>query len=318
MSRITSPFGWESTAAEVAAGHDLSGKRAIITGATAGLGVETARVLASLGAEVVLAVRDTAAAASLVAEIEAAGGKASAAALDLADLRSVEAFAAADSGAPLHLLINNAGIMACPLMRTAQGFEMQLGVNHIGHFHLTSLLLPALKAANGARVVAVASSGHLWSGFDFDDPNFERTDYDPLAAYGRSKTANALFALELDRRHQGDGIRAFSLMPGGIHTSLGRHMTDEIRQRLGVDPASASPYKWKTVEQGSATTVWAALGRELDGSGGLYLEDCNEALPNREGRRDGVKAWARDPDAAERLWSWTENAIAVTKGEGRT
>lgn len=318
MSRITSPFGWESTAAEVAAGHDLSGKRAIITGATAGLGVETARVLASRGAEVVLAVRDTAAAAPLVAEIEAAGGKASAAALDLADLRSVEAFAAADDGAPLYLLINNAGIMACPLMRTAQGFEMQLGVNHIGHFHLTSLLLPTLKAANGARVVAVASSGHLWSGFDFDDPNFERTAYDPLAAYGRSKTANALFALELDRRYRGDDIRAFSLMPGGIHTSLGRHMTDEIRQRLGVDPASASQYKWKTVEQGSATTVWAALGRELDGSGGLYLEDCNEALPNREGRRDGVKAWARDPDAAERLWAWTENAIAATKGKGRT
>src|SRR3989344_16064 len=234
MSRITSPFGWESTAADVAAGHDLSGKRATITGATAGL------------------------------------GRASAAALDLADLRSVEAFAAADDGAPLYLLINNAGIMACPLMRTAQGFEMQLGVNHIGHFHLTSLLLPTLKAANGARVVAVASSGHLWSGFDFDDPNFERTAYDPLAAYGRSKTANALFALELDRRYRGDDIRAFSLMPGGIHTSLGRHMTDEIRQRLGVDPASASQYKWKTVEQGSATTVWAALGRELDGSGGGY------------------------------------------------
>ena len=311
MTRITSPFGWESAAAEVAAGHDLSGKRAIVTGATSGLGVETARVLASRGAEVILAVRDTAAAGALAEEIAAAGGKAKVAALDLADLRSVEAFAAAYDGAPSHLLIANAGIMACPLMRTAQGFEMQLGVNHIGHFHLTSLLLPALKAARGARVVAVASSGHHWSDFDFDDPNFERTDYDPLAAYGRSKTANALFALELDRRHKDDGIRAFSLMPGGIHTSLGRHMTDEIRQRLGIDPTQASQYKWKTVEQGSATTIWAALGRELDGAGGLYLEDCNEALPSEEGKRTGVKPWARDAASAERLWAWTEAAIAA-------
>jgi len=313
MTRITSPFGWSSTAAEVAAGHDLTGKRAIVTGATSGLGVETARVLAARGAEVILAARDTDAAAMLADEIVAAGGQARAASLDLADLRSVEAFGAAYDGGPLHLLINNAGIMACPLMRTAQGFEMQLGVNHVGHFHLTGLLLPALKAARGARVVAVASSGHHWSGFDFDDPNFERTDYDPLAAYGRSKTANALFALELDRRFRDDGVRAFSLMPGGIHTSLGRHMTDEIRSRLGIDPAQASQYKWKTIEQGSATTLWAALGRELDEAGGLYLEDCNEALPAAEGQRVGVKPWARDAASAERLWAWTEAAIAATK-----
>src|SRR3546814_478856 len=158
--------------------------------------------------------------------------------------------------------------MACPLMRTAQGFEMQLGVNHIGHFHLTTLMLPALHAAGRARVVSVSSTGHHWSGFDFDDPNFERTDYDPLTAYGRSKTANALFAVELDRRYRDAGIRAFSLMPGGIHTSLGRHMTDDIRKRLGVDPAQASQYRWKSVEQGSATTIWAALGRAIQGAGG--------------------------------------------------
>jgi len=315
MTRITSPFGWSSTAAAVAAGHDLTGKRAIVTGATSGLGVETARVLASRGAELILAVRDTAAAGALAEEIAAAGGKVQVAALDLADLRSVEAFVAAYDGAPLHLLINNAGIMACPLMRTAQGFEMQLGVNHIGHFHLTRLLLPALRAARGARIVAVASSGHHWSDFDFDDPNFEQAAYDPLAAYGRSKTANALFALELDRRCAGDGIRAFSLMPGGIHTALGRHMTDEIRSRLGIDPAQASQYRWKTIEQGSATTIWAALGRELDGAGGLYLEDCNEALPAEEGKRAGVKPWARDAASAERLWTWTEAAIAATKGK---
>lgn len=311
MTRITSPFGWASTAAEVAAGHDLTGKRAVVTGATSGLGVETARVLARCGAEVVLAVRNIAAAQALLDEIAAFGGKAHAAPLDLADLRSVEAFAAAEGGAPLHLLILNAGIMACPLDRTAQGFEMQLGVNHLGHFHLTTLLLPELKAARGARVVAVSSTGHHWGAFDFDDPNFERSDYDPLAAYGRAKTANALFALELDRRHRDDGIRAFSLMPGGIQTELGRYMTDEVRLRLGTNPEGAKKIRWKSVEQGSATTIWAALGRELEGAGGLYLEDCNEAVPSEPGMRSGVKPWAQDPDAARRLWDWSAAAIAA-------
>jgi len=311
MTRVTSPFGWSSTAEEVAEGHDLSGKRAIVTGATAGLGVETARVLALRGAEVVLAVRDVAAAEPVKATIEAAGGKARISQLELGDLRSVEAFAAREGGEPLHLLINNAGIMACPFARTTQGFESQLGVNHVGHFHLTTLLLPALKAAGQARVVALSSSGHHWSDFDFDDPNFERVEYDPLAAYGRSKTANVLFAVELDRRFRDDGIRAFSLMPGGIHTSLGRSMTEDVRRRLGVDDASASQYKWKTVEQGSATTIWAALGRELEGKGGLYLEDCHEAEPWREGTRNGVKPYALDPASAQRLWSWSEAAIAA-------
>lgn len=310
MTRITSPFDWSSTAAEVAEGHDLSGKRVIVTGATAGLGVETARVLAHCGAEVVVAVRDVAAAQPLLDEIAGAGGKARAASLDLGDLRSVEAFARAEGDAPLHLLINNAGIMACPFMTTAQGFEMQLGVNHVGHFLLTTLLLPALRAAKGARVVGVASSGHHWGDFDFEDPNFERRPYDPLVAYGQSKTANILFVLELDRRCRDEGIRAFSLMPGGIQTSLGRHMTDDIRQRLGTDPESAKLIRWKTVEQGSATTIWAALGRELEGAGGVYLEDCAQALPNEPGQRNGVKAWALDPNKAERLWAWSEAAIA--------
>ena len=312
MSRVTSPFSWESTAAEVAAGHDLTGKRAIVTGATSGLGTETARVLAGAGAEVVLAARDPAAAKPLLDEITAAGGRARAAELDLADLRSVESFAAAEVGKPLHLLISNAGIMACPERRTAQGFEMQLGVNHLGHFYLTKLLLPALEAAGGARVVNLSSSGHHWGAFDFDDPNFARGDYDPLTAYGRSKTANALFAVELDRRYGDKGIRAFSLMPGGIQTSLGRHMSDDIRKRLGPD---VKEIRWKSVAQGSATTVWAALGDELEGKGGLYLEDCNEALPWREGMRNGVRPWATDPDAARRLWEWSEAEITLAIGD---
>lgn len=313
MTRVTSPFGWSSTAEEVSEGHDLSGKRAIVTGATAGLGVETARVLALRGAEVVLAVRDAAAAEPVKAMIEASVGKASISALDLSDLRSVEAFAEREGHAPLHLLINNAGIMACPLGRTKQGFENQVGVNHLGHFHLTTLLLPALLAAKGARVVNVSSTGHHWSAFDFDDPNFERTEYDPLKAYGRAKTANALFAVELDRRYRDREIRAFSLMPGGIQTSLGRYMTDDVRKRLGTDAEGAKNIRWKSVEQGSATTVWAALGHELDNVGGLYLEDCNEAEPWREGMRNGVKSWALDGDAARRLWDWSEAAIAAAR-----
>jgi NAD(P)-dependent dehydrogenase (short-subunit alcohol dehydrogenase family) len=308
--RITSAFDWSSTAAQVAAGYDLSGKRAIVTGATSGLGIETARVLAGCGAQVVLAGRDIAAAAPVIEDITAAGGSAYAVQLDLADLRSVEAFAAAEGAAPLHLLINNAGIMACPLGRTRQGFETQLGVNHLGHFHLTKLLLPALKAANGARVVSVSSTGHHWGAFDFDDPSFEHSDYDPLVAYGRSKSANVLFAVELDRRYRADGIRAFSLMPGGIQTNLGRYMTDEVRAKLGIDPEGAKNIRWKTEEQGSATTVWAALGRELDGVGGLYLEDVAEAVPHEPGMRNGVMPWALDPEIAVKLWDWSEAAIA--------
>lgn len=309
-TRVTSAFGWSSTAAEVAAGYDLTGKRAIVTGATSGLGIETARVLANCGAEVVMAGRNIDEAAPVIAQINATGGKASAVPLDLTDLRSVEAFATAVGDAPLHLLINNAGIMACPFGHTKQGFELQVGVNHLGHFHLASLLLPALKAANGARVVSVSSSGHQWGAFDFEDPFFERTPYDPINAYGRSKTANALFAVEFDRRYSSDGIRAFSLMPGGIQTNLGRSMEDDVKTRLGVDPESAAKIRWKTTEQGSATTIWAALGRELDGTGGLYLEDVAQAVVHEPGTHIGVQSWAIDPEAAKKLWLWSEAMIA--------
>lgn len=314
-ARVTSPFTWVSTAAEVAAGHDLTGKRAIVTGATSGLGIETARVLAGCGAEVVMAGRNLAEAEPVVARINAAGGKASAVALDLTDLRSVEAFAKETGGQPLHLLINNAGIMACPFGHTKQGFELQVGVNHLAHFHLANLLLPDLKAANGARLVSLSSSGHHWGEFDFEDPFYERTEYDPINAYGRSKSANALFAVEFDRRYRDDGIRAFSVMPGGIQTNLGRSMADETKVKLGVDPENAAKIRWKTIEQGSATTVWAAVGRELDGSGGLYLEDVAQAAPYEPGKPYGLKPWAVDPDAAQRLWVWSEAIIADAAGK---
>ncbi|MBB4615416.1 SDR family NAD(P)-dependent oxidoreductase [Novosphingobium taihuense] len=307
-----SPFGATSTAAEVAAGHDLSGKRVIVTGANSGIGVETAVTLASVGAEVVLAVRDPVSAEPVLDRIAAAGGKAYASALELSDLRSVEAFVSREKGQPLHSLINNAGIMACPFARTAQGFEAQIGVNHLGHFHLTTLMLPDLIEAGGSRVVSVSSSGHHWSAFDFDDPHFETEQYDPIKAYGRSKTANALFAVELDRRYREHGVRAFSLMPGAIQTNLGRSMTDEIRKALGVDAASARQFTWKTPEQGAATSIWAALGHELEGLGGLYLENCDVAALNEPGRSDGVKPWAIDPVAAKLLWAWSEAAIEET------
>jgi len=200
------------------------------------------------------------------------------------------------------------------LWRTAQGFEMQFGVNHVAHFHLTNLLLPALKAGaktgGGARVVSVSSSGHHWGQVNFADPNFEHTEYDPLVSYGQSKSANALFAVELDRRYQGDAIRAFSLMPGGIMTNLGRDISEDVLVRLGLGSEQTNSFRWKTVEQGSATTVWAALGRELDGHGGLYLEDVAEAVPSAEGQMDGVKPWAIDPAMARQLWDWSEDAIA--------
>lgn len=313
MTRVTSPFGQASTAAEVAAGHDLSGKRAIVTGANSGIGVETAVALAGRGAHVVLAVRDPASAQPVLDRIQASGGAASVGALDLSDLRSVEAFAQGQVGHPLHLLINNAGIMACPMARTKQGFESQLGVNHLGHFRLTTLLLPALKAANGARVVCVSSSGHHWSDFRFDDPNYETREYDPLESYGQAKTANALFAVELDRRHAADGIRAFSLMPGAIRTSLGRYMTEDTRGRLGIGDDTPREIFWKSPEQGASTSVWAALGHELDGKGGLYLENCQQAEPASPGGRYGVQPWAIDADAARRLWSWSEQAIAAAR-----
>ncbi|MGE0741717.1 MAG: SDR family NAD(P)-dependent oxidoreductase [Hyphomonadaceae bacterium] len=309
--RIESGFDRTATAAQVAAGHDVSGKRMIITGASAGIGVETARVLAAQGAEIVLAVRDVQAGEAVADAIRAAGGAAYVSALDLADLRSVRAFAAREGDRPLHALINNAGVMACPLSRTAQGFEMQLGVNHVGHALLVALLAEALKRGAPARVVAVSSSGHWWSPFDFEDPNFETRAYDKWKAYGQSKTANALFAVGFDARYAAHGVRAFSLMPGAIHTSLGRHLTDEDKARLGISENSPSSAFWKTVEQGAATSVWAVVGRELDGVGGLYLEDVNQARPATPDKpMRGVQPFALDPDSAEKLWIWTEDAIA--------
>lgn len=314
------PFGAESTTDEVLAGVDLHGRVAVITGATSGLGLETARALAAHGAAVVLAARDEAklADAEAVLAEQVPGATVATQVVDLASLADVRAAAAtllADHPR-IDLLINNAGVMACPLSRTADGFEMQFGTNHLGHFLLTNLLLPALLAAPAPRVVCLSSAGHLESPIRWDDPNFETTDYFNWTAYGQSKTANALFALELDRRFADQGLHAYAVHPGVIVTPLARHMTEadftwmaeraekakQAAEATGREPEPGLVFK--SVEAGAATTVWAATAPELTEHGGAYLANCNLGIPAEDHppREMSVAAWARDPDAARRLW----------------
>jgi NAD(P)-dependent dehydrogenase (short-subunit alcohol dehydrogenase family) len=311
---LTTPFTAESTAADVIAGVDLTGRHAIVTGGASGIGVETARALASAGAEVTLAVRDLDAGQRTAEDITGTTGNKAVlvAPLDLADRASVAAFADGWDR-PLHILVNNAGVMACPLARTADGWEMQFGTNHLGHFALATGLYRWLAAAGGARIVSVSSAGHLRAGVDFDDIHFERREYDPWVAYGQSKTANVLFAVEATRRWAGDGILTNALMPGAIRTRLQRHVSEEQlararAQQLGA-AASASPIPWKTIEQGAATSVLCAASPLLDGVGGRYFEDCDEAGPNRPGTRRGVADYALDPEAAARLWDVSEKSV---------
>jgi NAD(P)-dependent dehydrogenase (short-subunit alcohol dehydrogenase family) len=308
-------FAATSTTDEVLAGVDLTGKRVLVTGVSAGLGVETARALAAHGATVVGAARDIAKARRAV---EAAGvGQGGAGALelvelDLASLTSVRACADAlvATGAPLDIVIANAGVMATPLGYTADGFETQFGTNHLGHFVLINRLRPLL--GTGARVVSLASSGHRFSDVDLEDPNFEHTEYTPFGAYGRSKTANILFAVEFDRRHRQEGVRAVALHPGGIQTELGRHMEPEAIQRM-IDAiqASGQTFSWKTVSQGAATSVWAAAVAPAEEIGGRYCEDCQvaEVRDGDELMRGGVRPYAVDPDHAKALWAKSEEMV---------
>jgi len=301
--RIETPFGFESTAAEVGAGVDLSGKRAVVTGAASGIGVETARALAATGAEVTLAVRKTEVGEKVAAEITATTGNEAVrvAPLELTDRASIDAFVDAWDG-PLHLLVNNAGVMAIQeLELSPDGHEMQFATNHLGHFALALGLYEALAADGAARVVAVSSSAHLRSPLIFDDIDFDFRPYEPFQAYGQSKTANVLFAVEATRRWAGEGITANSLMPGGIATGLQRHVDDEYIERARAESKSA--LQLKTTEQGAATSVLLATSPQLEGIGGRYFEDCNEAetVARREGSA-GVAAYALDPANAERLW----------------
>ncbi|MCW2887324.1 MAG: hypothetical protein QOE54_6475 [Streptosporangiaceae bacterium] len=307
---ITTPFTAESTAAEVVDGIDLTGRRVIVTGGASGIGIETARALAGAGAEVTLAVRNLEAGAHTAEDIVATTGNKQVlvAPLDLADQASVASFVAGWDG-PLHILVNNAGVMASPEMRTPEGWEMQFATNHLGHFALATGLHGALAAAGGARVVSVSSSAHLRSPVVFEDIHFGQRAYEPWAAYGQSKTANVLFAVEATKRWAGEGITVNALMPGGIRTKLQRYVTDEDLARLRAQSGGGGP-AWKTPEQGAATSALVATSPALEGIGGRYFEDCNEAALNEPGSRRGVAAYALDPEAAARLWHVSVETLA--------
>jgi NAD(P)-dependent dehydrogenase (short-subunit alcohol dehydrogenase family) len=311
MTRITTPFGATTTAAEIVDGVDLSGRRAVVTGGASGIGIETARALAGAGAEVALAVRDTAAGERVADDLIAATGnkQITVSRLDLADRASVAAFTAAWDG-PLHILVANAGVMAAPLTRTPEGWELQFATNHLGHFALATGLHGALAAAGGARVVAVSSAAHLRSPVVFDDIHFQNREYDPWLAYGQSKTANVLFAVEANRRWGGDRITVNALHPGGIRTNLQRYVTEEELARLRRASGGAAAPAWKTPEQGAATSVLLAASPLVEGVGGRYFEDCAEAGPHAPGTRTGVAAYAVDPDAARRLWGESLRVLA--------
>lgn len=313
QSRVRTPFGPTSTADEVIAGVDLSGKRAVVTGASSGIGEETARALASAGAEVTLAVRNLESGRAATATIAKTTGQelVDAAPLDLSDRRSVRAFVIAWRG-PLHILVNNAGIMATPEQRTAEGWEMQFATNYLGHFGLTTGLHDALGAAGSARIVNVSSVGHVNGEVMFDDPNFERHRYDPWAAYSQSKTANVLFSVELARRWAADGITANALNPGRIaSTGLMQHVDRSALPPQSFDPAGSTGVSVKDIPQGAATSVLLAASPLVEGVTGKYFEDCQEAEPYTPGVRRGVAAYALDPQRAARLWELSVDLLAT-------
>jgi NAD(P)-dependent dehydrogenase (short-subunit alcohol dehydrogenase family) len=305
----TIPFDATTTAREVLDGVDLRGRRAIVTGAASGIGVETARALAGAGAEVTFAVRDREAGLRTARAITGSTGNPwlRVLPLDLADQRSVRAFVTAWQG-PLHMLVANAGVMASPLRRTREGWELQFATNHLGHFSLATGLHPAMAGSDGARVVAVSSSAHLFSDVAWDDVHFTRRPYDPWLAYGQSKTANVLFTVEAQRRWAAHGITVNAVMPGAIETNLQRHVDAAELDRLRTRTGGAGP-AWKTPEQGAATSVLLAASPLVEGIGGHYFEDCRIAAPHRAGTRTGVAPYALDPEAAERLWAYSAASL---------
>jgi NAD(P)-dependent dehydrogenase (short-subunit alcohol dehydrogenase family) len=312
MTAMSKSFGAESTTEDVLQGVDLAGRRVLITGVSAGLGVETARAAAAHGAKVIGTARDLDKARKALAPHAPLGIEVLE--CDLASLRSVRACTDAlqARGDRFDVVIANAGVMNAPFGRTADGFETQFGTNHLGHFVFINRVLPLI--VEGGRVVILSSSAHKASDVDLDDPGFERTNYDPFVAYGRSKTANALFAVELDRRLRSRGIRATALHPGGIRTELLRHTTPELLQRMAAqvarrsDGAAGATPKVKTVEQGAATTVWAAFVAPADAIGGRFCEDCHVAEVAEDGYA-GVRPYAMDPEHAKALWAKSEAMV---------
>ncbi|ROS61034.1 NAD(P)-dependent dehydrogenase (short-subunit alcohol dehydrogenase family) [Frigoribacterium sp. PhB160] len=317
MTRLTTPFSAASTAAEVVDGLDLSGRRMVVTGGGSGLGLETSRALAAAGADVTLAVRNPDQGEEAVADIRRTTGSETVrhAHADLQDRASLEAFAAAWTG-PLHVLVNNAGIMATPLTRTPEGWEIQFANNHLGHFALSLALRDALVAGaeesgTPSRLVSLSSTGHHRSPVVFDDVMFERREYDPWAAYGQSKTANSLFAVGATQRWADEGVLANAVHPGGIMTNLQRHMPEqEILDRGWRDAEGTPNPAFKTPEQGAATSALLAASPLVEGVGGRYFEDVAEAVPFSDEKPGvGVKAYALDPEAADRLWQYTAGLL---------
>lgn len=310
-----SGFKLSSTADDVLQGTHLAGKTAIVTGGYSGIGLPTAEALAAAGATVIVPARDISKATKALRHVS----RVSVEPMDLLDPLSINAFAQRmlSSHPAIHILINSAGIMANPLTRDSRGYESQFSTNHLGHFHLACRLWPALVRAQGARVVAVSSQGHHFSSVDLKDPNFEHREYDPWVAYGQSKTANVLFAVELDRRGARHGIRGFAVHPGRILTDIARFMSAEEIFASGIADAQGNPIVdpaqgMKNPRQGAATSVWCATSPQLDGMGGLYCEDCDVAEP-RTGHPivAGVNPWAINHDTARRLWKLSERLTAV-------
>jgi NAD(P)-dependent dehydrogenase (short-subunit alcohol dehydrogenase family) len=324
---MANAFGATSTTDEVLSGINLRGKRILVTGVSAGIGVETARSLAAHGAHIIGAARDLKKAETATEQVrkDAAsnGGSLELIELDLGNLKSVRA--AADKliakGEPLDIIIANAGVMATPFGKTADGFETQFGTNHLGHFVFVNRIAPLLRA--GGRLINLSSAGHRYSNVDLDDPGFERTPYDPFVAYGRSKTANILFAVEFDKRHRARGVRAAAVHPGVIKTELARHvepgriekLIEQINENLKAE--GKGPFQWKSLEQGAATSVWAAVKADADEVGGKYCENCHVAKPmvdsaNVASISEGVRSYALDPTNAAALWQKSEQLVGET------
>ena len=320
----TSRFGATSSTEDVLAGINLRGKRILVTGVSAGIGVETARSLAAHGATVIGAARDLSKAEAATAQVRkdaaANGGSFEVIELDLANLTSVRACADAllEKGEPFDLIIANAGVMATPFGHTADGFETQFGTNHLGHFVLVNRIASLLRP--GGRLINLSSSGHRFSNIDLDDPNFKRTPYDPFVAYGRSKTANILFAVAFDKRHRDRGVRAAAVHPGGIQTELARHLdptqiekiVEQMNQQLAAE--GKEPFQFKTIPQGAATSVWAGVVASADEIGGRYCENCHvgHIVPDEapiSASSEGVRGYALDPDNAEALWKKSEEMV---------
>jgi NAD(P)-dependent dehydrogenase (short-subunit alcohol dehydrogenase family) len=317
-------FGATSTTEEVLSGVNLRGKRILVTGVSAGLGVETARSLAAHGAQVVGAARDLAKAETAIAQVRedaaVGGGSLELIELDLANLKSVRASADAllAAGKPFDVVIANAGVMATPFGHTVDGFETQFGTNHLGHFVFVNRIAPLIRAEG--RLINLSSAGHRFSNVDLEDPNFERTPYEPFVSYGRSKTANILFAVAFDRRHRERGVRAAAVHPGVIQTELGRYMEpgriqamiDQISQQVAAE--GKAPFQWKTISQGAATSVWAAVVAPAGEIGGRYCENCHVGVVAPETATisaisEGVRGYALDPKSAEALWKKSEELV---------